>query len=59
MSPIARKAGTKDIMVYHSKSEEDLGDLKDNLQHLTVGIPNMTTDEVPRRYQLHTTGVSV
>ena len=25
---------------------------------MTVGIPNMNTDEVPRRYQHHTTGVS-
>ena len=46
------------MMVYHSEYEEELEDLEENLQNLTVGIPNMTTYEVPRRYQCHTTGVS-
>ena len=38
------------MMLYRSKAEEELRDIEENLQHLTVGIPNMTIDEVPRRY---------
>ena len=45
-------------MVYHSEDEEDLRDIEENLQHLTMGIPDMTIDEVPRRYQCHIIGVS-
>ena len=42
---------------YRSEADEDLGDLEENLQRLTVGIPYVTTDELPRRYQFHTIGV--
>ena len=58
MSPIARREGNHDMMAYHSEAKEQLGYLEDNLQQLTVGIPYMTTNEVPRNYQRHTTGVS-
>ena len=58
MSPIARKAGTKDMMLYRSEADEELRYLEENLQRLTVGILDMTTDEVPRCYQRHTAGVS-
>ena len=50
MLPIAMRVGTRDMMVYHSKAEEELGDLEENLQHLTVGIPDVAIDMVPRRY---------
>ena len=46
------------MMLYLSEADEELRDLEENLQHLTVGIHDMTTDEVPRRYQHHTVGVS-
>ena len=46
------------MMLYHSEADEELRDLKENLQHLTVGIPDMTTDDIPRHYQCHTTCVS-
>ena len=46
------------MMLYYYEADEELRDLKENLQHLTVGIPVMTTDEVPRRCQCHTVGVS-
>ena len=46
------------MMVYRSIAEEELEDIEENIPHLTVGILDMTTDEVPRRYQRHTTGVS-
>ena len=45
------------MMVYHSKAEDDIGDMEENLQHLTMGIPDVATDRVPRRYQSHTVGV--
>ena len=46
------------MMLYHSKADEELGYLKENLEVLTMGIPNMTTNEVPRNYQRHSAGVS-
>ena len=50
MSPIARREGARDMMDYWSEAEEELGDLEENLQQLNVGIPDMTTDEVPKHY---------
>ena len=55
---IARRVGMRDMMVYHSEVEEELGDVEENLQHLTVGIPDVATDRVPRHYQRHTMDVS-
>ena len=46
------------MMVYHSKAEEELRDLEEKLQHLTVGILDVAIERVPRRYQCHTVGVS-
>ena len=46
------------MMVYLFEAEEELGDMEENIQHLTVGIPDVATDKVPRRYQRHTVGVS-
>ena len=57
MSPIARQVGTRYMMVYHSEADEELKDL-DNLECLTMGIPNMAIDEVPKCYQCHTVDVS-
>ena len=45
-------------MLYHSETDEELRYLDENLQCLTMGIPDMTTDEVPRCYERHTIGVS-
>ena len=45
------------MILYHSEVDEDLRYLEENLQCLTMGIPDMTTDEVPRHYQCHTIGV--
>ena len=45
------------MMVYRFEAEEELGELEENLQHLTVGIPNVATDRVPRHYQCHIVGV--
>ena len=46
------------MMVYCFEAEEELGDLEENLQHLTVGILDVAIDKVPRHYQRHTVGVS-
>ena len=58
MSPIARRVGTRDMMVYQPEVDEELRYLEKNLQRLTVAIPDMTTDEVPKCYQRHTTCIS-
>ena len=44
------------MMVYHSKVEEELGYVEENLQHLVMGILDVATNKVPRRYQRHTMG---
>ena len=58
MSPISRREGTREMVAYRSKKDEELRDLEENLQHLTVGIPDVTTDDLPRCYQRHTVGIS-
>ena len=58
MSPISRRAGTREMVAYRSEADEDLGDLEENLQRMTVGIPYVTTDDLPRCYQSHTARVS-
>ena len=57
MSPISKRAGTRDMMVYHSEAEEELRYIEENLQRLTVGILDVSTDDLPRRYQSQTAGV--
>ena len=46
------------MMVYCSEAKEELGYLKENLHHFTVGILDVAIDRVPRSYQRHTMGVS-
>ena len=46
------------MVVHRSKEDEELGDLGETLQRLTIGIPNVTTNDLPRRYQCHIVGVS-
>ena len=46
------------MVAYRSEVDDELGDLEENLQRLTVGIPDVTTDDLPRHYQCHTDGVS-
>jgi hypothetical protein len=36
---------------------EDLEEIEKNLEGLTMNIPNITVDELPRCYQCHTVGV--
>ena len=56
--PIERKAEVRDMVVHRSEADEELKDIEENLQHLIVGIPDVSTDYLPRHYQRHTAGVS-
>ena len=44
-------------MIFY-EADEDIGEIDENLQRLTVGIPNVSIDDLSMRYQRHTTGVS-
>ena len=57
MSPIEKQKGVIDMMAYRSKEDDELGDMNENLQRFSVGIPDVTTDDLPKHYQCHTTGV--
>ena len=57
-SPIERWVEVRDMVVHHSKEDEDLRDIEENLQCLTVGIPDVSTYDLPRRYHHHTVRVS-
>ena len=46
------------MILYRFEVDEELVYLKENLQCLTLGSLDMTTNEVPRHYQCHTAGVS-
>ena len=50
MSPIEMQEGVRYMVVHCCKSDEDLGDLEENLHRLTVVILDVTTDDLPRRY---------
>ena len=58
MSHISRREGTRDMVAYRSEADEELGYLEENSQCLTIGIIDVTTDDLPRCYQCHTAGVS-
>ena len=58
MSPISRRAGTREMVDYSSEPNEELGYLEENLQRLNIGIPDVTTDDLPRHYQCQMEGVS-
>ena len=57
-SPIERRGVVQEMVIYCTKEDEDIDEMEENLQCLTMGIPDVTTDKVPRRYQRHTTGIS-
>ena len=45
-------------MVGRGVAVEDLEEIEQNLEGLTMNIPEITVEELPRCYQLHTIGVS-
>ena len=57
-SPIERKVAFIYMVVHLSEEDEELRDIEENMQLLTVGIPNVSIDDLPRHYQCHTVGVS-
>ena len=57
MLPILRQERTREMVSYRSDAEEDLGYLEENLQRLTVGILDVTTNDLHRRYQCQKEGV--
>ena len=42
MSPIEMQTGVRDTVAYRSEEDEDNGDIEENLQHLTIGILDVT-----------------
>jgi hypothetical protein len=56
-SPIQRR-GEIGAVVGRGVAAEDLEEIEHNLEGLTMNIPDITVDELPRRYQCHTVGVS-
>jgi hypothetical protein len=55
-SPIQRR-GERGVVVGRGVVE-DLEEIEQNLEGLTMNIPDATVDELPRHYQCHTVGVS-
>ena len=56
-SPIQIR-GEIGAVVGQGVADEDLKEIKHNLDGLTMNIPEIMVDELPRRYQYHTIGVS-
>ena len=52
-SPIDRKAGA----LFVHCGDDELTELEENLNRLTLDIPDASIDSLPRRYQRHTTAV--
>ena len=57
-SPIKRRVAVRDMVVHHYEADEELRDIEDKLQHLTVGILDISTDDLLRCYQRQTVGLS-
>jgi hypothetical protein len=56
-SPIQRH-GEIGTVAGRGVAVEDLEEIEHNLEGLTMDIPDITVDELPRRYQCHTVGIS-
>ena len=53
-SPMDRRAGARFVHI----GDDEITKLEENLGHLTLDIPNVVIDDLPRRFQRHTAGVS-
>ena len=58
-SPIERRGVVRDMDVRNIEAEDGIQEIEDNLQILVVGVSNISIDDLPRRYQHHTTGVYI
>jgi hypothetical protein len=56
-SPIQRH-GEIGAVVGRGVATEDIEEIEHNLEGLTMNIPDITVDELPRCYQCHTVGMS-
>ena len=54
-SPMDRRVGARFV----HRGDDELTELEENLDRLTLDISDTTIDDLPRRFQIHTTGVSV
>jgi hypothetical protein len=57
-SPIQRRGEAGVVVVRDRVAAEDLEEIEHNLEGLTMDIPDITVDELPRRYQCQIVGVS-
>ena len=48
MLSIDRRVGVRDMVAYFFEVDEELEDLEENPQRLTLWIPDITTDDLPR-----------
>ena len=52
-SPLDRRAGARFV----PQDDDVMGELEENLERLTLDIPDVSIDDLPLRYQRSTTGV--
>ena len=52
-SPLDRRAGARFVQ----RGDDPIGELEENLERLTLDIPDASIDDLLMRYQRHTTGV--
>ena len=50
VSPIDSRVGVRDMVACRFEVDEELGDLEENMERLTIGISHVTTDDLPKRY---------
>ena len=48
----------RDIAIKNVEEEEELYEIEDNPQRLTVGVPDISIDDLPSHHQRHTAKVS-
>ena len=50
VSFIERQRVVIDMEIYRTEADEELVEIEDNLHRLTVGITNISTDDLPRSH---------
>ena len=57
-APIERRGPVQEMVIRHTEEYEELEEMETNLEHLTMGILDISTDGLSRRYQCQPLGVS-
>ena len=57
-SPIERRGAVREMVIRCTEVDEELDKMEENIQRLTMGILDISIDDLPRLYQCQTTGVS-